>query len=161
MATINKNAISVLNEMAQKGQINSIEFHENGNSGPCHEPTFKIMATVICNGKVYKSYASAANKKTAKTLAAAAVLQKLGIKVEVSDTSVEYSTEETAVSILNRMSQQCGFTAPVYTDGGRKGPDHEPTFKIVVKFRGKEATGSGASKKIAKENAAIKLLRMI
>lgn len=132
-------------------------------SGESHMPTFKFEATAIRRGQTFKATAEAGNKKEAKALAAAALLKKLGIEVDVdtSTSSKEYSNEETAVSYLNRMAQQYRLRMPDYIDGGRKGEDHCPTFKMVVKFRGKEAVGFGSSKKEAKEAAARKLIDLI
>lgn len=161
--TMNQNAVSMLNEMQQTGRISSISFKEAGMSGTSHEPEFTIVATATRRGQTFMGEGKASNKKAAKQLAAADVLQKLGYEVDVEDqvsTSV-YTAEETAVSYLNRYAQQNGCRMPVYTDGDRKGPDHCPTFVVNVTFRGKTASGSGASKKEAKEKAAKKLMGML
>jgi len=160
---MNQNAISMLNEMQQTGHISSISFKEAGMTGTSHEPEFTIVAIVTRRGQSFKGEGKAPNKKAAKQLAAAAVLKKLGYDVDVdTETSIsEYSSEETAVSYLNRCAQQTGCQMPVYTDGGRKGPDHAPTFVVKVVFRGKTASGSGSSKKAAKEEAAKKLMGML
>lgn len=158
-----QNAVSMLNEMQQIGRISSVSFQETGMTGSSHEPEFTIVATVVRRGQNFTASGKASNKKAAKQLAAAAVLQKLGIDVDVEDqvTTSEYSSEETAVSYLNRYAQQTGCQMPVYTDGGRRGPDHAPTFVVNVAFRGKTASGSGSSKKAAKEEAAKRLMEML
>lgn len=163
MTTMNQNAVSMLNEMQQIGRISNISFQETGMTGSSHEPIFTIVAKVTRKGQAFTGTGQASNKKAAKQLAAAAVLKKLGYDVDVEpETSTsEYNTEETAVSFLNRYAQQTGSRMPVYTDGGRWGEDHCPTFMVKVQFRGKSAEGTGASKKAAKEDAARKLKDMI
>lgn len=160
--TMNQNAISMLNEMQQAGKIASFKFDEKGMTGSSHEPIFTIMVTVVRRGQTFKAEAEASNKKAAKQIAAAAVLQKLGIDVDVEDqvSTSEYSSEKTAVSMLNEYAQQYGGQ-PVYTDDSRRGPDHAPTFTMKVAYRGKTASGSGSSKKAAKEQAAKKLMGML
>lgn len=153
----------MLNEMQQTGRISSISFKEAGMTGTSHEPEFTIVAIVTRRGQSFKGEGKAPNKKAAKQLAAAAVLKKLGYDVDVEDqvsTSV-YTAEETAVSYLNRYAQQTGCRMPVYTDGKRRGPDHAPTFVVNVAFKGKTTSGSGSSKKAAKEEAAKKLMGML
>ena len=51
---------------------------------------------------------------------------------------------------------------PVYKLIESKGPNHKPTFKIQVKIKNAKAEfGIGASKKIAEQNAASKLINKI
>ena len=146
--------------MQQARSISGFSFNDLGTTGECHQPVFKVEAVVTRRGQTFKGAASAGNKKLAKTLAAAEVLKKLGINVDVEDTSSEYSAEETAVSYLNRYAQQTGCRMPQYSET-RKGPDHAPTFKVTVQFKGYTAVGSAGSKKAAKEEAAKKMMNMI
>lgn len=66
------------------------------------------------------------------------------------------------VGILNEYClSHVGNVAPMYTDHGKvSGPDHQPTFSFSVKLdrRPGNFVGQGVTKKIAKQQAAKKLL---
>ncbi len=58
-------------------------------------------------------------------------------------------------SILGRWSQKNLGETPIYRVLSREGPDHAVMFEVAVEVGGKElARGSGASKKIAEQQAA-------
>ena len=158
-----KNAISMLNELLQAGKIANYVFSEDGMSGTQHQPIFVIKAIVRSKGKIFTGTGKASKKNAAKAVAATAVLKKLGFNVEEISMPVSksYTTEDTARSRLNRIHQQEGYPAPVYSDGPTSGPDHEPTFMVNVYFAGQEASGKGKTRKAAQEAAASALLELL
>jgi ribonuclease III len=64
-----------------------------------------------------------------------------------------------AKSALQEWAQGQGLPLPCYTEVSREGPDHAPVFTTEVRVDAKRsARGSGASKRIAEQAAATKLL---
>lgn len=64
-----------------------------------------------------------------------------------------------AKSTLQEWAQAQRLPVPVYREVTREGPDHAPKFTAEVKLDGKRsATGLGASKRAAEQNAATNLL---
>lgn len=63
---------------------------------------------------------------------------------------------------LQELVQSRGKSTPVYTTIDKKGPDHQPTFTIVVSVQGKgEETAKGFSKRDAEQLAAEKILKRL
>lgn len=70
--------------------------------------------------------------------------------------------DKDAKSRLQEWAQGRGLEAPVYTEVGRQGPDHGPTFSIRAEVAGQgEATASGLSKQAAEQDAAAALLAQL
>ena len=64
-----------------------------------------------------------------------------------------------AKSALQEWAQGQGLALPSYTEVSREGPDHAPLFTTEVRVDAKRfARGTGASKRIAEQAAAAKLL---
>lgn len=64
-----------------------------------------------------------------------------------------------AKTALQEWAQGRGLPLPSYGVTERKGPDHAPVFEVRVAVEGLEATvGSGASKRMAEQDAAQKML---
>ena len=59
------------------------------------------------------------------------------------------------IGMLQEIAQGCGHVLPVYT-----WQEHNPGFKSVCAFRGASTTGTGASKKSAKQRAAKVMLEL-
>jgi len=60
---------------------------------------------------------------------------------------------------LQEWAQARGLPAPVYREIARSGPDHAPVFTIAAVIEGLgEASGAGASKRVAEQEAALGLL---
>ena len=60
---------------------------------------------------------------------------------------------------LQEWAQGQGLELPVYEELAREGPDHDPRFTASVSVQGKKpATGEGASKRSAEQNAATAML---
>lgn len=60
---------------------------------------------------------------------------------------------------LQEWAQSQGFGLPVYTDIGRRGPDHQPEFTVQVSLQDQEpAQASGPSKRAAEQDAAAVML---
>ena len=63
---------------------------------------------------------------------------------------------------LQEYLQRDGSEAPVYEITGRKGPDHDPSFEAAVFHLGRElARGTGRSKKLAEQAAALNALEIL
>ena len=64
-----------------------------------------------------------------------------------------------AKSALQEWAQGQGLALPSYTEVSREGPDHAPLFTTEVRVDAKRfARGTGASKRIAEQAAAARLL---
>jgi ribonuclease III len=64
-----------------------------------------------------------------------------------------------AKSALQEWAQGQGLPLPAYTEKSREGPDHAPLFTTEVRVdKKRSALGTGASKRIAEQAAAQKLL---
>ncbi|MBI1180745.1 MAG: ribonuclease III [Alphaproteobacteria bacterium] len=67
--------------------------------------------------------------------------------------------EKDAKTLLQEWAQGRGMAAPVYAEVSREGPPHEPEFTVsVVVGKSQEAQGRGASKRMAEQEAARRLL---
>ena len=67
-----------------------------------------------------------------------------------------------AKTSLQELVQSRGKSTPVYTTIDKKGPDHQPTFTIVVSVQGEgEETAKGFSKRDAEQLAAEKILKRL
>jgi ribonuclease III len=67
-----------------------------------------------------------------------------------------------AKSALQEWAQGQGLPLPSYTQISREGPDHAPVFTTEVRVdANRSARGSGASKRIAEQAAATKLLNSV
>ncbi|WP_027358908.1 ribonuclease III [Desulforegula conservatrix] len=66
-----------------------------------------------------------------------------------------------AKSKLQEMVQTMFRETPVYRIVDEEGPDHDKTFKVLLKFSDMSAEGAGKSKKTAEQEAARKGLDMI
>ncbi len=64
-----------------------------------------------------------------------------------------------AKTALQEWAQGQGLALPVYTDVGRRGPDHQPEFTVEVILQDHEpARASGPSKRVAEQDAAATML---
>lgn len=64
-----------------------------------------------------------------------------------------------AKTALQEWAQGRGFALPLYLVTERKGPDHAPEFEVRVEVEGRDAAfGSGASKRMAEQDAAQAML---
>lgn len=72
----------------------------------------------------------------------------------------EHSGRRDGKTELQEWAHARGSETPEYRVLRREGPDHEPTFTVVVRVDGEErARGRGRSKRIAEQAAAEKVLR--
>ena len=62
---------------------------------------------------------------------------------------------------LQELAQSKGMELPVYKTIKKIGQDHSPVFKVEAQIKGKTATGSATSKKMAEQEAAKNLLEKI
>ncbi|XP_066464878.1 double-stranded RNA-specific adenosine deaminase [Eleutherodactylus coqui] len=157
---------------------NQCEFRLLDQSGPSHDPRFKIQAVI--DGRHFPE-AEASSKKTAKKEAAALALRIL-LREEQGGTQDEVLAEQTAVET----PEDVKITSPAPPAGGKnpisilmehsqksgnmcefqlvcqEGPPHDPKFTYVVKIGNQSFPAVVAnSKKMAKQmaaEAAVKLL---
>lgn len=155
----NKNPVSGLMEYAQFLGY-SCEFHLLDQSGPSHEPRFRMQ--VLLDGRRFPSI-EASNKKEAKKEAAALTLLVLSRELEgisgedaegelaesqaepnnSADVSMECAEGEpksrslpggkNPVSVLMEHTQRCGSNVE-FISTGQDGPPHEPRFMFRVKI---------------------------
>lgn len=81
------------------------------------------------------------------------------VRAHWSDRMLEYSAPpRDAKTALQEWAQGRGLPLPQYTIVSRSGPDHAPFFEISVTIDGRvAATGGGASKRAAEQEAAAAL----
>uniref|UniRef100_A0A5S6QLS8 DRBM domain-containing protein n=1 Tax=Trichuris muris TaxID=70415 RepID=A0A5S6QLS8_TRIMR len=75
-------------------------------------------------------------------------------------TSPQTCSNKVAAFLHEKCSKSKWFT-PVYEDAGVEGPPHNMTFYISVQVGSLKEIGSGRNKKLAKQNAAKKLLQQV
>ncbi|XP_028927727.1 interferon-inducible double-stranded RNA-dependent protein kinase activator A isoform X1 [Ornithorhynchus anatinus] len=131
--------------------------------GQIHQPNFTFKVTIgklTCTGEGPK-------KKVAKHKAAEAAINQLkansGISLSVSGPSVPDSCKQpqkpkSPINSLQELAMRCGWSLPEYTLSKESGPAHKKEFIMNCKLETYVETGTGASKKQAKESAAEKLL---
>ncbi|XP_028654338.1 RISC-loading complex subunit tarbp2 isoform X1 [Erpetoichthys calabaricus] len=138
--------------------------------GQAHQPNFTFRVTVgdiSCTGQ-------GPSKKAAKHKAAEAVLKLLkggnmmdgpvdGISspLEAKISSSAQQAECNPVGALQELVVQKGWRLPEYTVTQESGPAHRKEFTMTCRVERFVEIGSGTSKKLAKRNAAAKMLARI
>ncbi|KAM4014623.1 double-stranded RNA-specific adenosine deaminase [Anomaloglossus baeobatrachus] len=172
-----KNPVSGLLEFAHFFSL-QCEFVLLDQSGPSHDPRFKIQAVI--DGRHFPE-AEASSKKTAKKEAAALALRIL-LREEQGGTQEEVLAEQTTietpedvktappapliagknpVSILMEHSQKSGNMCE-FQLVSQEGPPHDPKFTYVVKMGTQTFPAVVAnSKKMAKQMAAEAAVKML
>lgn len=80
-------------------------------------------------------------------------------KLETTTLSVtENQAESNPIGDLLEITQKCSLRPPVFEFGEEEGPAHNKQFTCFIKFGDLTETGTGRTKKLAKRNAATKLL---
>ncbi|XP_066564483.1 RISC-loading complex subunit tarbp2 isoform X2 [Amia ocellicauda] len=138
--------------------------------GQAHQPNFTFRVTVGdigCTGQ-------GPSKKAAKHKAAEAALKLLkgcnmmevvadGVSCQ-SEAKVSSSTQQAEcnpVGALQELVVQKGWRLPEYTVTQESGPAHRKEFTMTCRVERFMEIGSGTSKKLAKRNAAAKMLARI
>ncbi|XP_041036306.1 RISC-loading complex subunit tarbp2 isoform X1 [Carcharodon carcharias] len=139
--------------------------------GQAHQPNFTFRVTVgdiNCTGQ-------GPSKKAAKHKAAEAALKLLkggnmlepmldGVKIsgtESKSSSSAQLAECNPVGALQELVVQKGWRLPEYTVTQESGPAHRKEFTMTCRVERFLEIGSGTSKKLAKRNAAAKMLARI
>ncbi|CDW58034.1 tar rna binding protein isoform [Trichuris trichiura] len=73
----------------------------------------------------------------------------------------QQSTSNKAAALLHEKCSKSKWFTPVYEDAGVEGPSHNLVFYISVQVGALKEIGSGRNKKLAKQNAARKLLETV
>uniref|UniRef100_A0A673MC26 RISC-loading complex subunit TARBP2 n=1 Tax=Sinocyclocheilus rhinocerous TaxID=307959 RepID=A0A673MC26_9TELE len=132
--------------------------------GQAHQPNFTFRVSVgdiNCTGQ-------GPSKKAAKHKAAEAALKMLkgGIsdcvpQSEMKSSSSTQQAECNPVGALQELVVQKGWRLPEYTVTQESGPAHRKEFTMTCRVERFVEIGSGTSKKLAKRNAAAKMLSRI
>uniref|UniRef100_A0A669C788 Double-stranded RNA-binding protein Staufen homolog 1 n=1 Tax=Oreochromis niloticus TaxID=8128 RepID=A0A669C788_ORENI len=172
---LNKSEISQVFEIALKRNL-PVNFEVLKEEGPPHMKTFVVRVTV---GE-FTGEGEGKSKKIAKKLAAAAVLGELKrlphipsvektqprIKKKTKSiiklqTSPEYGQGMNPISRLAQIQQAKKEKEPEYSMVTERGLPRRREFVMQVTVCGQSAEGMGPSKKVAKRNAAEKMLELL
>uniref|UniRef100_A0A3B4B061 Double-stranded RNA-binding protein Staufen homolog 1 n=1 Tax=Periophthalmus magnuspinnatus TaxID=409849 RepID=A0A3B4B061_9GOBI len=172
---LNKSEISQVFEIALKRNL-PVSFEVLKEDGPPHMKSFVVRVTV---GQ-FVGEGEGKSKKIAKKLAAAAVLGELKklphipsvekalprIKKKTKSiiklqTSPEYGQGMNPISRLAQIQQAKKEKEPEYTMVTERGLPRRREFVMQVTVGGQSAEGMGPSKKVAKRNAAEKMLELL
>ncbi|XP_037106734.1 double-stranded RNA-binding protein Staufen homolog 1 [Syngnathus acus] len=172
---LNKSEISQVFEIALKRNL-PVNFEVLKEEGPPHIKSFVVRVTV---GE-FSGEGEGKSKKIAKKLAAAAVLGDLKklphipsvertlprIKKKTKSiiklqTSPEYGQGMNPISRLAQIQQAKKEKEPEYSMVTERGLPRRREFVMQVSVCGQSAEGMGPSKKVAKKNAAEKMLEML
>uniref|UniRef100_A0A665U741 Double-stranded RNA-binding protein Staufen homolog 1 n=1 Tax=Echeneis naucrates TaxID=173247 RepID=A0A665U741_ECHNA len=172
---LNKSEISQVFEIALKRNL-PVNFEVLKEEGPPHMKSFVVRVTV---GE-FTGEGEGKSKKIAKKLAAAAVLRELKrlphipsvektlprIKKKTKSiiklqTSPEYGQGMNPISRLAQIQQAKKEKEPEYSMVTERGLPRRREFVMQVTVCGQSAEGMGPSKKVAKRNAAEKMLELL
>ncbi|XP_077430187.1 double-stranded RNA-binding protein Staufen homolog 1 isoform X2 [Vanacampus margaritifer] len=172
---LNKSEISQVFEIALKRNL-PVNFEVLKEEGPPHIKSFVVRVAV---GE-FTGEGEGKSKKIAKKLAAAAVLGDLKrlphipsvekmlprIKKKTKSiiklqTSPEYGQGMNPISRLAQIQQAKKEKEPEYSMVTERGLPRRREFVMQVRVRGQSAEGMGPSKKVAKKNAAEKMLEIL
>uniref|UniRef100_A0A8D3CLK7 Staufen double-stranded RNA binding protein 1 n=1 Tax=Scophthalmus maximus TaxID=52904 RepID=A0A8D3CLK7_SCOMX len=172
---LNKSEISQVFEIALKRNL-PVNFEVLKEEGPPHMKSFVVRVTV---GE-FSGEGEGKSKKIAKKLAAAAALRELKrlphipsvektlprIKKKTKSiiklqTSPEYGQSMNPISRLAQIQQAKKEKEPEYSMVTERGLPRRREFVMQVTVCGQTAEGLGPSKKVAKRNAAEKMLELL
>ncbi|CAG06952.1 unnamed protein product, partial [Tetraodon nigroviridis] len=172
---LNKSEISQVFEIALKRNL-PVNFEVLKEEGPPHMKSFVVRVTV---GE-FTGQGEGKSKKIAKKLAAAAVLGELkklphipGVEKSLPrikkknksiiklQTSPEYGQGMNPISRLAQIQQAKKEKEPEYSMVTERGLPRRREFVMQVTVNGQSAEGMGPSKKVAKRNAAEKMLELL
>ncbi|XP_056606884.1 double-stranded RNA-binding protein Staufen homolog 1 isoform X2 [Triplophysa dalaica] len=172
---LNKSEISQVFEIALKRNM-SVNFEVLKEAGPPHMKSFMVKVIV---GE-FSGEGDGKSKKIAKKLAAIAVLEelrklpqlpvmdKMPLRIKKKSksiiklqTSPEYGQGMNPISRLAQIQQAKKEKEPEYTLVTERGLPRRREFVMQVSVAGQTAEGMGPSKKVAKRNAAEKMLELL
>ncbi|XP_020659761.3 interferon-inducible double-stranded RNA-dependent protein kinase activator A isoform X2 [Pogona vitticeps] len=157
-----KTPIQLLHEYSSKANLNPIYEFEKAE-GEVHMPLFTFKVTV---GDITAT-GEGPSKKVAKHRAAEAALTILKesshICMSVPDPVIPEPSNQppnqtNPIGSLQELAIQKGWRLPEYSLAKETGPPHQREFSIICRIEAHVETGMGTSKKLAKRNAAEKLL---
>ncbi|KAH0621538.1 hypothetical protein JD844_022928 [Phrynosoma platyrhinos] len=157
-----KTPIQLLHEYGTKANLNPVYECEKAE-GQVHMPVFTYKVTI---GDVTGT-GEGPSKKVAKHRAAEAVLNILkgnsNICISMPDHLVpepvsQPRSQTNPIGLLQELAIQKGWRLPEYSLAQETGPAHKREFTITCRMEAFVETGMGTSKKLAKRNAAEKLL---
>ncbi|XP_074857662.1 interferon-inducible double-stranded RNA-dependent protein kinase activator A isoform X2 [Carettochelys insculpta] len=162
VATPGKTPIQLLHEYGTKTGITPVYKFEKAE-GQVHLPSFTFKVTV---GEITGT-GEGHSKKIAKHRAAEAALNLLkgnsSIGLSVLDSIVpdppnQPQNQTNPIGTLQELAIQKGWRLPEYSLAQELGPPHKREFTMTCRIETLTETGTGTSKKLAKRNAAEKLL---
>lgn len=151
-----QNPIGRLQELAIRGSEPVARFDLKEAGGEPHAPTFVIEATF----RNLSTTGIGASKKQAKNMAAQALLRLVESGAEESSpcTLVENTAVGNKVGELQEICSTQGYPSAWYEEREPTGPSHSRHFTIVCELESYQEVGEGATKKIAKREAAAKMV---
>ncbi|CAM2100306.1 interferon-inducible double-stranded RNA-dependent protein kinase activator A isoform X1 [Caretta caretta] len=157
-----KTPIQLLHEYGTKAGITP-EYNFEKAEGQVHLPSFTFKVTV---GEITGT-GEGHSKKIAKHRAAEAALNVLkgnpsiGLSVPdsiVPDSPKQPQNQTNPIGTLQELAVQKGWRLPEYSLAHESGPPHKREFTMTCRIETFVETGTGTSKKLAKRNAAERLL---
>nr|XP_060635754.1 interferon-inducible double-stranded RNA-dependent protein kinase activator A [Anolis sagrei ordinatus] len=157
-----KTPIQLLHEYGTKANLNPIYECENA-AGEVHMPIFTYKVTL---GNVTGT-GEGPSKKIAKHRAAEAALNIMKgnsiVCIAMPDHLIpgavnQAQNKTNPVGSLQELAIQKGWKLPEYSMAQETGPAHKREFTVTCRIEAFVETGMGTSKKLAKRNAAEKLL---
>ncbi|XP_063174195.1 interferon-inducible double-stranded RNA-dependent protein kinase activator A isoform X1 [Candoia aspera] len=157
-----KTPIQLLLEYGTKAHLNP-EYEFEKAEGEVHMPVFTYKVTIgdiIATGE-------GPSKKTAKHRAAEAALSILRSSSDVCISMPDHLIPEplsqaqnqtNPIGSLQELAMRNGWRLPKYSLAQETGPPHKREFTVTCRIEAFVETGMGTSKKLAKRNAAEKLL---
>lgn len=154
-----ENYVGQLNELCAGKAGWSMPRYTFEKTGPPHQPQITSECTLETGWEPVKTTGNGKSKKVAKQVAAHSMLELIFREgIVFSDTaSAKAKPQENYVGDLNEMCQRYHWPLPAYRFE-QSGPPHNPHFTCTVAVQMdegiQEVTGSGPSKKVAKQMAA-------
>ncbi|XP_067405271.1 interferon-inducible double-stranded RNA-dependent protein kinase activator A isoform X2 [Emydura macquarii macquarii] len=157
-----KTPIQLLHEYGTKAGITP-EYKFEKAEGQVHLPSFTFKVTI---GEITGT-GEGHSKKIAKHRAAEAALNilkenpSIGLSVPdaiVPDSPKQPQNQTNPIGTLQELAVQKGWRLPEYSLVHESGPPHKREFTMTCRIETFVETGTGTSKKLAKRNAAEKLL---
>ncbi|XP_026523902.1 interferon-inducible double-stranded RNA-dependent protein kinase activator A [Notechis scutatus] len=158
----NKTPIQLLLEYGTKARLNP-EYEFEKAEGEVHMPVFTYKVTI---GDIFAT-GEGPSKKIAKQRAAEAALNILksnpNICISMPDHIIpeplnQAQNQTNPIGSLQELAMRKGWRLPEYLLAQETGPPHKREFAMTCRIETLVETGMGTSKKLAKRNAAEKLL---
>lgn len=162
LSTGDRTPVSLMQELlSRRGSAPKYELIQI--EGAINEPIFKYRISLASDSRVYVALGSGKSKKEAKHNAAKAVLDQLIGRDEKVLCQKEnlFKTEPNPVGQLQEASMARKWPPPIYETEETTGLPHERIFTVCVYVNVYKEEGMGKSKKIAKREAALNMLKFL